>query len=415
MAALAALAARPAYAAAGGNGALDAEAQYAAVVAAMKSPSATGVLITEVAPESAAASAGLRGGDIIVGYRGLPIATLAQLRTAVANAIAEGLTSEGTIMDPTSASRLVVIDVRRPGTPEPVELQIGREPLGIRALEVVAQVAVEGNPPPSLRGHVKMAWENVIANESGDDAAIGGTAWFWTQEADGPKVNWQRRTLRVVGDHEIECRLEVFPDDGAVDPNTPPGQPAEDVSFTLRGGDYDHAPAFVLLSVRRHDAGDVERIAERLGPNLKVAGLTNPAPLDSAVSAATPYIAAAMPHEAGAVLALHLTSVRDFIARPGYVLITRGMQPFLSAQTQPATQPAQHAQSATVSGWRVDLQHCGVVVESYWFNERRDLLRQQTGGGTPLITRRVPDESGARRAPEKRLPPPPPPPPTPDP
>ncbi len=391
-------------AAAGGGGApsaaADVEAQYAAVLAAMKSPPVTGVLITEVGPDSAAAAAGLRGGDIIVGYRGLPIGTLAQLRKAVADAIAEALTSTGGALEPGTPSRSVVIAVRRAGSASPIEMPIRREPLGIRAIEVVAQVGVAGNPPPSLRGHVKMAWDELMANQSGEDASVGGSAFFWTEQADGPKVNWQRRSLRVAGENEIECRLEVFPDDamGGVD-NAPAGAAAEDITFKLRGGDYDHAPAFVLLSVERHDAGQPDRTAERLGPNLKIAGETQPAPLDSVISAAVPYIAAAMPHEDGDVLALHLTSVHDFIARPGYVLITRGRQNFAreTAGTQPAT--ATRPAGTLSSGWRVDLQHCGVVVESYWFDDRRSLVREETGGGTPLVTRRATDEQSARLAP----------------
>ena len=48
----------------------DIEAQYEATLAALKKPNVTGVLITEVEGESAAATAGMRAGDILTEYYG---------------------------------------------------------------------------------------------------------------------------------------------------------------------------------------------------------------------------------------------------------------------------------------------------------------------------------------------------------
>jgi hypothetical protein len=37
----------------------------------------------------------------------------------------------------------------------------------------------------------------------------------------------------------------------------------------------------------------------------------------------------------------------------------------------------------------VDLMHCGVVVESYWFDDQRRLLGVQTHGPQSVMARRV--------------------------
>jgi hypothetical protein len=225
-------------------------------------------------------------------------------------------------------------------------------------------------------------------------------------------MNWQRRTMRVVGEMEIEGQIETYRA-GATQDET--GALTERVMFRLRGGDAAHEPAFVMRTVdvqTRSGAGAgsamEETSARRAGLVLRVETERSKqqmaAPLDSAVSAAAAWVAAAMPHERGRVLPVHLVSVRDFVARPGYVLITRGKEA-LPADTQPAaTTPAVSAtpppgEKARAGGgelWRVDLQHCGVVVESYWFTEGRDLVREDMAAGTVVSTRRVADVDTAR-------------------
>ncbi len=404
------------------------DAEYAAVTAAMKKPIATGVLVTEVGPGTAAAEAGIRGGDILVSYRGSAIQTLAALRAEVAEAIAQGAVdaddrdvlgaSDAGVAAALTRANKVLVSVRRAGQAgdAPLVMQVKREPLGIRAVEVEVGVPVAGNPPPSLRGALKMAWDEVILNNSGENASDGGVAYFVTETADGTDVNWQRRTMRVVGANEVEGKLSTYRAEGAAGEG-----PTETVTFQMRGGDYQRAPAFVLESVDVTVGGDLgdaaahTSMARRVGAMMKTeapSGKTETAaPLEAAVGAALPLVAAAMPHEKDAVLAVRLVSVRDFVSRPGYVLITRGkvaeeVTTRPAAATAPSTAPAVGARrprrAASGTGgppaqlWRVDLQHCGVVVESYWFSDDRKLVRSEVAGGTPLVSRRVASEDAAR-------------------
>ena len=58
---------------------------------------------------------------------------------------------------------------------------------------------------------------------------------------------------------------------------------------------------------------------------------------------------------------------------------------------------AQSAQKNSPSDWRVDLLHCGVIVETYRFTEHRRLVQIDSPAGTPLITRRVNSQEEASR------------------
>jgi hypothetical protein len=76
------------------------------------------------------------------------------------------------------------------------------------------------------------------------------------------------------------------------------------------------------------------------------------------------------------------------------VLVTCGKQPLprqenLLGSTAPTTQAAPQA-------WKVDLMHCGIVVESYWLNDQRRLIRTDIISGTSLTSQRVPTETEAR-------------------
>src|ERR1017187_10248650 len=64
------------------------DAQYAAVLSAMKHPFVSGVLVTEIGPASPAGAAGLRGGDIIVKLDDKYVRTLQAQREKVAALVA---------------------------------------------------------------------------------------------------------------------------------------------------------------------------------------------------------------------------------------------------------------------------------------------------------------------------------------
>ena len=121
----------------------------------------------------------------------------------------------------------------------------------------------------------------------------------------------------------------------------------------------------------------------------------NSAPLNALPQAAVPWLAAGMPQEANATLALYLLSMRDYLPRPGYVLTTKGRQSAPADPAEPAiapstaTAPSAATPPAVAQPWRIDLMYCGIVVESYWFSDQRRLICIQTQGVQSLISRRV--------------------------
>src|SRR4051812_23294922 len=79
-----------------GDPAQDLEDQYQAAVAVLKKPTVTGLVITEVAPESAAAARGIRAGDVLLEYYGKKITTLQELSDQVAEAVGRTIAEDVT-------------------------------------------------------------------------------------------------------------------------------------------------------------------------------------------------------------------------------------------------------------------------------------------------------------------------------
>jgi hypothetical protein len=404
--------------------------QYERVLQTLRRPAITGVLITEILPDSAAGAAGLRGGDIITQFDGEPVDGLAVLRERLAAAMAERI-EEGTTTP-------LVVRARRThaeGKSQEISAFVRREPLGIRAVEVQAGAEGPRNPPPSLRGKIKLNWEGVLdtlradngvfalrtqERSAGLDANPSNAASRPAEESAGAWLGWQRYRITSDAPDRLSASIEL----ARIDPAVADVQLLEQATFTfrLRLGDYYTAPAFLLESAASTytgpDGATVHAEASRLGETLRAqteqraAGataqlppsapvrITPPplAPLTALVQPAAPLVAAAMPHEAGAVLAVHLVSVRDFLARPGYVLATRGREPLPFATEGTA------AERETGSGWRVDLLHFGVAVESYWFSDSCRLLCVQSGLGTPVVSRRVLNPADVDRPAERRRP-----------
>jgi hypothetical protein len=386
----------------------DVDAQYEAVLAQMKKPVAGGVLVTEIGPGSPAGAAGLRGGDIITTLGGEEVRDLKSLRQRIADLLAAAVTDE--------REKKVVLVVRRqilhrsPKDPPPmiqtVTLQVPREPLGIRAIEVEAGVAAALNPPANPRGSIKLAWDDLrqLQNAGGD---LGQVGWFRTYDSQSNWLGWQARAADPAADDTIAGKVEV----ARIEPQAKGYAvvATETISFRLRTGDFATAPAFVLESadvVTTASGIENKTTARRAGASLRTQTdirypnrIEGPfksesaCPVNAIIPAAVPLVAAAMPQQNGAVLALHLMSARDFIARPGYVLVTRGRQPLPKQEDVLAVTPTT-APAATA--WRVDLMHCGIVTDTYWLNDQRRLVRADTISGTSITSQRVPSETEAR-------------------
>jgi hypothetical protein len=296
----------------------------------------------------------------------------------------------------------------KPGaeTAETVMLQVPREPLGIRAIEVEAALPAPLNPPISPRGFLVMAWDQLrnLQNAGGD---LGQDVFLRNVEGDGLWLGWQKRTAQPVAEDALSGAVAVY--HIVIDGDQAGVARSENVSYRLRIGDYNTMPPFVLESVEvTNNPGDgrvITTVGRRTGAVLRseteittIARIEGPikmqreCPPGSIVPSAVGLVAAAMPQQKDAVIPLHLMSVRDLVARPGYVLASRGKQALPGTGTELVGQ-----------AWRVDLFHCGVIIESYWFSDQRRLLRIDSLSGTPIVSRRVPTEQEAKSSVEERV------------
>ena len=355
----------------------DIDTQYQSVLAEMKHPTSTGILITEIEPDSPAGAAGLQAGDILYHYAGAPVRDLDTLRKRVADQIASALTAPTLPPNNADPNQLgndtkVLLGARRAG--KDIILQIPRSPRGIRAIEVEAGAPVPLNPPPSPRGSLTLAWNELAQLRTAESPPD----FYRTTDVTSTWTSWQRREF-LAGADDITAQFENH----HVDPSTGETLASEAINFRLRTGDYAHTPAFLLDTLDKtiHTPEGVLIIgtAERHGPNLRTQGkhtypthatleppADQPCPPDALPDPALPIVAAALPHDVagGAALQLHLLSIQDFIARPGYLLIARGQHP-RPIDTRP-------------TAWKVDLLHCGVTVQTYWFDDKRLLLEIDT-------------------------------------
>ncbi|MGN6369267.1 MAG: PDZ domain-containing protein [Phycisphaerae bacterium] len=355
----------PAFAA---ESAPDIDTQYQHVLAEMKHPTATGILITEIEPDSPAGAAGLQAGDILYHYAGSNVRDLDTLRKRVADQIASALTTpiDNNPNQLGGPDNKVLLGVRRAG--KDIILQVPRTPLGIRAIEVEAGVPAPLNPPPSPRGSLALAWNDLAHLRTADTPPD----FYRTTDTTDTWTSWQRREF-LAGADDLSASFENH----HVDPNTGETLAAETLHFHLRTGDSTHTPAFLLDSLDKNilapNGVQILGTAERHGLTLRTQGkrtfpthaileppTDHPGPIDALPEPALPLVAAALPHDPNAALPLHLLSIQDFIPRPGYLLIARGQHP----------RPIDGHPNA----WQVDLLHCGVIVQTYWFDDHRLLL-----------------------------------------
>jgi len=358
------------------------DAQYAAVLSAMKNPAATGVLVTEIGPESPAGTCGLRAGDIIIKLNDKDVRTLTALREQVAEMIAEKFVKERSAKAP--------LLVRRGD--DSITIDIPPEPLGVRVIEVQAGIASPLNPPTSEPGSITLAWREL--------RDLGRDVFLRNVETNGSWLGWQKRSVRQATDDVLAATHELH--HVTIDGQDAAVARSESINFTIRIGDYLTTPAFVL---------EVVEIVTQAGPPPNTTSRSravrvgrffrrdqkssHECPLTTLIPSAVPLVAAAMPQQKGAVIPLQLMSVRDFIARPGYVLATRGRQAL------PADALTADSKDNPGQAWRVDLLHCGAVIESHWFSDDRRLLRADSLGSAALVSRRVANEREARSSAEE--------------
>ncbi len=361
----------------------DVEARYAALRHAMKSPAATGVLITELQPFSAAGAAGLQVGDIITFYNGRRVETDDALKEAVADAAAASEAKSAADLATAGAVLVdqVLVQVRRgfaKGETLTLEAPVGG--LGITVREVVAGVAVADNPPATDRAKLRMAWTQVPAGNG------AGGREDWSRLYDGGDfTGFERRVVRREGERwtiavttwAVAYGKVVETHESAVD---------------FLAGDNQSAPAVRMDTLRWRGYGEVVQARQKgitvrgtiesgTGKPARVEEVARTTVLGALPGWAIESVAAALPQEPGVVLPVALVSELDLRTRPGYALVTRGKQ------------------AATVRGelrplWEVRLLHWGRMEMTLWFDDDRRLVRAEYGNGQHAD--RVASEQAAR-------------------
>ena len=316
----------------------DIDTQYQSVLAEMKHPTSTGILITEIEPDSPAGAAGLHAGDIVYHYAGAPVRDLDTLRKRVADQIASAMITPTlpNNNDPNSLAgpdTKVLLGIHRAG--KDIILQIPRSPLGIRAIEVEAGAPVPLNPPPSPRGSLTLAWTELSRLRTADTPPD----FYRTTDVTNAWTSWQRREF-LAGADDISVEF----DNHHVDPATGENPrlrsrqlPPPHRRLRPHPRLYPRHPRQNHPHPRRRPRPRHRRTPRHLAPHTGQTHLPHarhpraptdqPLPPDALPEPALPIVAAALPHDPNAALQLHLLSIQDFIPRPGYLLIARGPPP----------------------------------------------------------------------------------------
>jgi len=319
------------------------EQRVRTVLAAMRSPAANGVLITELgsaAGGSMAAEAEAREGDIITHYQGRRVNTFEELREAVAEAIASKETNP-------NVAEKVLLGVKR-GEKELV-LQVRRGPLGLRGVNAQAGVRLEPNPVATPRGEYKLHWTDVPAVQNELLAPDDKRTWLRV-ERDGKLIAVESLQLMVMegGVFQLQVGQYVIAEDGEA---TSPA-----ITTVRFGAEAERGPA-MFVSQARFEFGD-SRLVVRKGSAFKLDSTVEPTRNEAVPAAALPMIAAALPQRADVAVPVSVFSVDDVKTRAGYMLVTRGEQKL-----------------GEKKAWQVDLLLFGVPIERYWLSAAREILR----------------------------------------
>ena len=359
------------------------EARYAPLLHALKSPSATGVLITELQPFSSAAAAGLRIGDIVTFYNGHRVETETGLQEAVADAAAESVrksTAEAVAAGGPLVARVVVQVRRGVDRGEIVSVEVATGGMGITLREVAAGVAVRSNPPATEREKLVLEWAKVPA------ASDDGAREEWFRLYDGFEcTGFERRSLRHQGERWTVATTTWMVADGKV-------VEEQQSAVECTAGDNQTSPPVQIDTLRWHGYGQTVQ-AQRKG--LVVRGtITSGAEKSPRIDAierettlgalpgwALEAVAAALPHKEDLVLPVALVSELDLRTRPGYALVTGGKQSVT-------------VRSQEFRLWCVQVLHWGLPEMKLWFDDERRLVLAEYGNGQRA--ERVASEQAAR-------------------
>lgn len=353
----------------------DLEERYSSVLSVMKNPPTTGVLVAEIGPQSLAGRWGVRPGDIICEYDGKSVESEDALRTAVAASIAAEQA------DPLSDLR-VNIRIRRGSQYIMINLPVG--PMGITAVGVETGVSVPLNPPPTDRADYAFEWNALPTYDRPEGQLIQHELWtrLCSDPAGNRSVGIERTRVQRHGSIWIMEVLTRPVENGIL-------QNPQNVLIHFTVSDGKSIPPFRLETFdRTADGRKVE--SERKGARIKTAitelatgkvtNFDSPTTLHVVPTFALPLVAAALPQKRDVVYSFAMLSEADLQTRLGYAMRTLGRQVMKSGDRM-------------IEGYAVEVLHAGRREMIFYFNDKRQLLYGDLGGG--LFAERVADEAAA--------------------
>jgi hypothetical protein len=343
------------------------ESRYFSVLAALKKPAATGLLVAELGPYSNAANAGVRPGDILVEYLGRRLDDPADkdrntlLRNLVTRAIDE--------QNKKDINPLATFIVERDG--KLVVLAAERMPLGIFTIPVEKNVAMPLNPLESDRGSFKTTWTASetflrIGEPKGDNPGAASV------ETHNLSVSDPNATLALGARALFKSDL--------------PAQTILQANYKFNITDRSVGPAISLENFSYADES-IEISALRRGGIIRgtinrkfarvVEKVERPTLAESIPSLLVPHLAASLPLEEKIVLHFSIVSEIDLQTRPGYALETRGKTKIKINKDD----------KVEIEAFAVRLWHFGQPDSVFYFSAKRRLLSATSDAGGPSMAR----------------------------
>jgi hypothetical protein len=340
------------------------------------------VVVLDLGPESAAAAAGIRPGDIITHYDNKVVEHETDLADAEAEMIKQ---RDADAADPNhDPQQDLIMDTRIPLVvrrgAEAVTIKLPRKGLEVSVVAVEAGVPGPRNEPGTMREGLRFDWDRVPLSDAPAGAAVGQSIHLKLRD-----------DTRIVAEQTtgVTHRGAVWT---LTQTTTPPHEPehvTQTVTVTFRTGDGAHENPFTLGHVDV-DAGDQTASVDKTGRVISgtqvTAGVaaTDGTVLKPATSAAIgplgstslaipgcclPVVAAAIAKQPGEVVQFGLVSEVDFKTRLGYALAARGKGPIKGAS------------DAADVGWLVEVTHFGHTTMAFWFDDAGSLKRADFGNG----------------------------------
>lgn len=376
--------------------------RYLKVLAVLKYPPTTGVLIADFNPHSPALAAGCHPGDIITEFDLANITTEESLRTAVSQGIAEGQANDALpdylLM---RVRRVVAAPGNSPATKPPqtarITLRVPRGPLGITGLEVETALARPLNPAPTPRAAFALNWEKLPSVDPAPGQIQGhelwtrlylGTQFYGYENVRLEKLGntWAMALVSaLVENHQVvgtqTCTLVFTPTDN----RTAPG-------FTLNSLDLEDTLTGTRTTATK--VGNTLRgIMDRLPPEpahpKNIQQATVPIGQNSGLGVipvfAIPLVASALPHEKNVVAPFAQFSESDLQTRLGFVFRTTGQQKITVNKQERSL-------------WGVEVLHFGRVEQTFYFDDQSLLVQAQLTGlpGRGLRAVRVHNQEAAQ-------------------